>query len=121
MNIIEKYKKRFLRKRRTRAKIFGTSQRPRVSVFRSLRHIYAQIIDDEKGHTLCSASSLELKKDLQGQKLTKTQIAEKVGEVLAKRALEKGIKKVVFDRGPYKYHGRIKALAEMLRKNGLDF
>jgi len=121
MDIQEKYRKKLLRKKRVRAKVFGTSQRPRVSVFRSLRHIYAQIINDEEGKTICAASSLELKKELENKKLTKTQIAEKVGEILAKKALDKGIKKIVFDRGPYKYHGRVKALAEALRKEGLEF
>lgn len=90
--------------------------RLRLSVFRSLKHIYAQIIDDEKGHTLVAASSLGLK--LKGNK---TEVARQVGRVLAEEALKKGIKQVAFDRGPYKYHGRVKALAEGAREGGLEF
>ncbi len=92
------------------------SGRLRLSVFRSLKHIYAQIIDDEKGVTLAAASSLALK--LKGPK---TEVARQVGLALAKEALAKGIKQVVFDRGPYKYHGRVKALAEGAREGGLEF
>ncbi|AEB12445.1 50S ribosomal protein L18 [Marinithermus hydrothermalis] len=103
------------RKFRTRNKI-KRSGRLRLSVHRSLKHIYAQIIDDEKGHTLVASSSLALK--LSG---TKTEVARKVGEDIAKKALEKGITKVVFDRGPFKYHGRVKALAEGAREGGLEF
>lgn len=90
--------------------------RLRLSVFRSLKHIYAQIIDDEKGHTLVAANSLGLK--LKGNK---TEVARQVGRVLAEEALKKGIKQVAFDRGPYKYHGRVKALAEGAREGGLEF
>ena len=90
-------------------------------MFRSLKNIQAQIIDDSKGNTLVAASSLdaELKSKIEGKK--KTEIAEQVGALIAKRATEKGIKKIAFDRGGYKYHGRVKALAEAARKNGLDF
>lgn len=100
---------------RVRNKIKRTG-RLRLSVFRSLKHIYAQIIDDEKGHTLVAASSLALK--LKGNK---TEVARQVGRALAEKALKKGIKQVVFDRGPYKYHGRVKALAEGAREGGLEF
>lgn len=117
MGIKEKYQKRILRKKRTRSRIFGTKERPRVSVFRSLRHIYAQIIDDTEGKTLCSFSSLNLKE----KKGSKKEIAYQVGKKLAEIALAKGIKKVVFDRGCYKYHGRVKSLAEGLREGGLEF
>ncbi len=105
------------RKFRTRNKVKRAAKgKPRLLVFRSLKHIYAQIIDDEKGVTLVASSSLQLK--LTGRK---TDVAREVGKDLAKRALEKGITEVVFDRGPYKYHGRVKALAEGAREGGLKF
>jgi large subunit ribosomal protein L18 len=109
------------RHRRVRAKVIGTALRPRLCAFRSLSHIYAQVIDDSKGHTLVSASTLEpeIKSEAQGK--AKTAEAEMVGSLVAKRALEKGIKQVVFDRGGYKYHGRVKALAEAARQAGLEF
>jgi|UniRef100_A0A7C3WM76 large subunit ribosomal protein L18 len=112
---------RKVRHLRIRKKIYGTPERPRLAVFKSLRYIYAQIIDDTKGHTLVSASSLE--KELRSQlKSTKNMEAAKlVGEVIAKRALEKGIKKVVFDRGGFLYHGKVKALADSARAAGLEF
>ncbi len=106
-------------RRRIRKKIFGTPERPRLSVYRSVKEIYAQIIDDTKGHTLVAASSMD--KDIASAGGTKTEKAERVGEKLAKLALEKGIEKVVFDRGISIYHGRIKALAEGARKGGLKF
>ena len=102
------------RKFRVRNRIKRTG-RLRLSVFRSLKHIYAQIIDDEKGVTLVSASSLALK--LKGNK---TEVARQVGRALAEKALALGIKQVAFDRGPYKYHGRVKALAEGAREGGLE-
>ncbi|GAB4567182.1 MAG: 50S ribosomal protein L18 [Anaerolineae bacterium] len=112
---------RIRRHRRVRKKVFGTATRPRLNVFRSLNHIYAQIIDDERGHTLVSASTLdpELRGALDG--LNKTERARKVGELVAKRALAAGITQVVFDRGGYAYHGRVKALAEASREAGLVF
>ncbi len=112
---------RLRRHRRVRQKISGDGRRPRLAVFRSLNHIYAQVIDDVKGHTLVTASTLdpELKKDTKGK--NKTQRAGLVGELLAKRAKEKGISEVAFDRGGFKYHGRVKALAEAARKGGLKF
>jgi large subunit ribosomal protein L18 len=109
------------RHRRVRVLVQGTAERPRLNVFRSLRHIYAQLVDDTVGHTLVSACTLE--EGLRGElgKLKKTEQAKVVGQALAKRALEKGVKQVVFDRGGYKYHGRVKALAEGARSACLQF
>jgi len=106
------------RHKRVRGKIAGTSQRPRLNVFRSEKHIYAQIIDDTKGVTLCSASSLE--KDFNGSGSNK-EGAQKVGKQVAERAVKSGIENVVFDRGGYIYHGRVKELAEAAREGGLKF
>jgi len=92
-----------------------------LNVFRSLRHIYAQVIDDSQEHTLVSASTIDSEVEAQIQGLTKTERARVVGKVLAERALSQGIKKVVFDRGGYKYHGRVKALADAAREGGLEF
>ena len=103
---------------RVRGKITGTVQRPRLNVYRSLNHIYAQIIDDVKGVTLVAASSVE--KDF-GMAGGNKEAAKKVGELIAKRAAEKGITEVVFDRGGYVYHGRVKELAEGAREGGLKF
>jgi large subunit ribosomal protein L18 len=99
----------------------GTSERPRLSVYRSLKHIYAQVIDDTQGCTLVAASTKdgEVQKELKGK--DKSAQAAVVGEVLAKRAQAAGVKQIVFDRGGYKYHGRVKSLAEAARKGGLDF
>jgi large subunit ribosomal protein L18 len=110
------------RQQRVRQKVKGTQERPRLSVYRSLGHIYAQLIDDLSQKTLLSVSSLnsELGKELT-EKDNKIQIARKVGQYLAKKALEKGIIKVVFDRNRYIYHGRVKALAEGAREGGLKF
>jgi len=114
-------KARRQRHRRVRKRVVGTSQRPRFNVFRSLKHIYAQVIDDTRGHTLAAASTLdpELRDKVKG--LTKTEQAKLVGGLLAKRALKRGVKKVAFDRGGYKYHGRVKSLAEASREGGLEF
>ena len=109
---------RLRRHTRVRGKITGTVQRPRLNVYRSLNHIYAQIIDDVKGVTLVAASSVE--KDF-GMAGGNKEAAKKVGELIAKRAAEKGITEVVFDRGGYIYHGRVKELAEGARKGGLKF
>jgi large subunit ribosomal protein L18 len=106
------------RKRRVRAKILGSAARPRLSVFRSNTHIYGQIINDEEGKTLIAFSDIKIKKEA---KMTKTQIAGTVGEEIAKKALAKKIKTVVFDRNGFMYHGRVKALAEGARKGGLEF
>jgi large subunit ribosomal protein L18 len=112
---------RVRRHKRVRSKVVGTSERPRLNVYRSLNHIYAQIIDDSQGHTLMSISSLDsaLRDTLADR--TKTEQAAEVGKALAERAKQAGITQVVFDRGGYKYHGRIKALAEASREGGLQF
>lgn len=109
------------RHQRIRKSISGNTQRPRLSVYRSLNHMYAQIIDDTTGRTLVSASSLE--KDLKDYKGHKgnTKMASMVGSLIGKKAQSVGIKKVVFDRGGYLYHGRIKALADAARETGLEF
>jgi large subunit ribosomal protein L18 len=106
------------RHRRVRGKVSGTTERPRLNVFRSEKHIYAQVIDDTKGITLCSASSVE--KDFEGSGSNK-EAARKVGKAVAERAVTKGIQRVVFDRGGYIYHGRVKELAEAARESGLIF
>src|SRR5690606_1911367 len=100
------------RQRRIRAKISGTAERPRLNVFRSLNHVYVQVIDDETGHTLVSASTMEadLQSELDGKK--KSEQAAVIGRVLGGRAVDAGIRQVVFDRGGYPYHGRIKAVAD---------
>jgi large subunit ribosomal protein L18 len=109
------------RHRRVRAKLTGSASRPRLCVFRSLNHIYAQVINDEQGHTLVTASTLdpEIKGQTNGK--AKSAQAQLVGSLVAKRALDSGVKEVVFDRGGYQYHGRIKALAEAARQAGLKF
>jgi len=106
---------------RVRRKVSGTSERPRLNVYRSLNHIYAQVIDDTIGHTIVSASTLdsEVKGKLEG--LSKLAQARVVGQVLGKRALEHGVQQVIFDRGGYIYHGRVKSLAEGAREAGLSF
>ena len=109
------------RKRRVRQKISGTTQRPRLSVNRSLKHIYAQIIDDENGKTLAHASSLSPEVRDNGTEGGKTQVAKNVGQLIAEKAKEQQIEGVVFDRGGNLYHGRIKALAEAAREGGLKF
>jgi large subunit ribosomal protein L18 len=109
------------RHRRVRKKVSGTAGRPRLNVFRSLRHIYAQIINDEIGYTLVSVSTTEPEVQEQVAGLDKTAQARLAGRVLAERALAKGVTQVVFDRGGYKYHGRVKALAEASREVGLQF
>ena len=115
---LNNYRMRLIRHKRTRKKVVGTKDRPRLSVFRSLNHIYAQIINDDNGITLLQANSLELKAT---KTQTKTSIAEEVGKLLGQRAKEKKVKKVVFDKNGYKYHGRIKALANSARKEGVKF
>lgn len=109
------------RRQRIRKKISGTNERPRLSVFRSLNHIYAQIVDDTTGKTLVSASTLD--KEFKEVKVNKSNIefAKKVGAMIAEKALNKGIQKVVFDRAGYRYHGCIKALADAAREKGLQF
>jgi len=106
---------------RVRQKITGVTGRPRLSVFRSLNHIYAQVIDDTIGTTLVAASSLDAEIKNASKDETKSALASKVGALLASRAKEKGITEVAFDRGGFKYHGRVKALAEAAREGGLKF
>jgi large subunit ribosomal protein L18 len=111
------------RRIRVRKKIAGTAERPRLNVFRSAKHIYAQLIDDDRGVTICAASTLspEVKKKLEGVQGGKTDAARVVGETIAEKAKALGIEKVVFDRAGYLYHGRVKALAEGARAKGLEF
>jgi large subunit ribosomal protein L18 len=118
--MITETKRNEIRKRihaRIREKLAGTGERPRLNVYRSLNHIYAQVIDDQKGETLVSASTLSLKLKSGGN----VAAAKETGKAVAEKAVEKGIKKVVFDRGGYLYHGRIKALADAAREAGLEF
>jgi large subunit ribosomal protein L18 len=112
---------RKIRHARVRKKVWGTSSRPRLCVFRSLKHIYAQVIDDTSKHTLASASTLDREIKVEAEGKTKKEKAELVGTLIAKRAQDKGIKEVVFDRGGYRYHGRVKVLAEATRMGGLRF
>ena len=109
------------RKLRVRGTVSGTPERPRLTIFRSLKHMYAQVVDDVAGTTLAHASTLA--KDVKpfADEAKKTDAAGKVGETIAKQLLAKGVKKVVFDRNGYMYHGRVKALAEAARKAGLEF
>jgi large subunit ribosomal protein L18 len=110
------------RHRRVRARISGTPDRPRLSVFRSSAHIYAQVIDDTVGHTLCAASDLEEEiRERAGEAATKSAKARVVGQVIAERAKAAGIETVVFDRGGFLYHGRVRAVAEGAREGGLRF
>lgn len=106
---------------RVRHDLAGTPERPRLAIFRSLSHIYAQVIDDSAGHTLAASSDLDadVRKGVTGKK--KSEVASLVGESIAKKAKEKGVESVVFDRGGFKYHGRVKALADAARKGGLNF
>jgi large subunit ribosomal protein L18 len=114
----ERRKKRHLR---VRNKVFGTAERPRLNVFRSSKNIYAQLIDDMAGHTLAAASTLDKEIKEKGVNGGTVDAAREVGKLIAKRAADKGYNKVVFDRGGYIYHGRVKALAEGAREGGLDF
>jgi len=112
---------RLKRKKRIRKKIYGTTQRPRLSVFRSARHIYAQVVDDTAGHTLAAASTMD-KDALSGSKFeNKVEAAKFVGKLVGERAIGKGIKEVIFDRNGFLYHGRIKSLSEGAREAGLVF
>ena len=114
-------KLRNVRHRRVRKKVSGSQEQPRLCVFRSLRSIYAQIIDDTDGRTLVAASSQEANREAGAPISPKTAVSVAVGRMLAQRALERGISRVVFDRGGYKYHGRVKALADAAREGGLQF
>ncbi|MBW1804855.1 MAG: 50S ribosomal protein L18 [Deltaproteobacteria bacterium] len=122
MGVTSRAEARLKRKKRVRKKITGTHERPRLTVYRSLRHIYAQIIDDNAAETLIDASSLskDIKSQTQG-KAGNIEGASIIGKSIAERALKKGIKKVVFDRNGFLYHGRIKALADSAREHGLEF
>ena len=142
MIFLQKRKRRYRRHKRVRAKISGNKMRPRLCVFKSVKHIYAQLVDDENGKTLVAASDLELKEKKKSPKISsrlpgskakdvkkeevkkrtgKVAIAFGVGKLIAEKSLQKKIEKVVFDRGGYKYHGRVKALAEGVREGGLQF
>ena len=119
--MIRKLEKKEIRKRihkRIRRKLSGTTERPRLAVFRSVAHIYAQVIDDVKGETLVSASTVDKSAKTNGGNVA---AAKTIGKLVAERAKEKGIKTVVFDRGGYQYHGRVKALADAAREAGLEF
>ena len=119
--MIRKIEKKEIRNRihrRIRRKLSGTAERPRLAVFRSVAHIYAQVIDDAQGQTLVSASSVDKSGKTKGGNVA---AAKAIGKLVAERAKEKGIKSVVFDRGGYQYHGRIKALADAAREAGLEF
>jgi large subunit ribosomal protein L18 len=119
--LIKKREARVRRHRRVRGRVAGSTERPRLNVFRSETNIYAQVIDDTAGHTLVSASTIDKQIAGQVEGKTKTEAAKIVGQVLAQRAKEAGISRVVFDRGGYRYHGRVAALAEGAREGGLDF
>ena len=118
MSVLTKREARLRRHRRVRGKVAGTAERPRLAVFRSVAHIYAQVIDDAKGVTLVSASSVDKGGKTKGGNVA---AATTIGKLVAERAKEKGISRVVFDRGGYQYHGRIKALADAARAAGLEF
>jgi len=121
VDVAKKRQARLRRHRRVRQVVTGSSERPRVSVFRSLSHIYAQVVDDVAGRTLVCASTLDGQIRGSCAGLSKTEAARVVGRVLAERALASGVTKVVFDRGGYRFHGRVQALAEGAREGGLAF
>lgn len=114
MAVLQKRAHREKRRKRVRRKVFGTPERPRLSVYRSNVHVYAQLVDDERGHTIAAADSREV-----GEAENRKEAARKVGELVARKAADAGIEEVVFDRGGNKYHGRIAALAEGAREGGL--
>ncbi len=119
---INKRAERERRHARLRKRVFGTAERPRLAVYRSHQHIYAQIINDEQGHTLVAASTLEAEVRGAGEEyLGNSDAARKIGERIAQKAREKGIEQVVFDRGGNRYHGRVAALADAAREHGLQF
>ncbi len=117
MTVLTKRQSRLRRRRRVRARIVGTSERPRLSVYRSNRGVFAQLIDDGKGHTVAAVNWIEPEL----RKLSASEQAKKAGELLAERAKAAGVESCVFDRGGYQYHGRVKALAEGAREGGLVF
>lgn len=112
---------RIRRHKRVRRRLHGTAERPRLAVFRSIGHIYAQVIDDDAGHTIASASSRDASIDGEVSGKTKSEQAAVVGRVAAERAKDAGVQNVVFDRGGFRYHGRVRALAEAAREAGLEF
>ncbi len=118
--MLEKDKKRKRRHKRIRTQVEGTEERPRLNVFRSNKHIYGQLIDDKTGFVLVSAKDVDIEKEIKDDQ-RKVGLAFETGKLLAEKSSEKSIKKAVFDRGGYKYHGRVKALAEGARKGGLKF
>lgn len=118
---LDKNQDRVIRHARVRKKVNGTESRPRLCVYRSTNHIYAQLIDDVKGNTLCAASTLEKDVAAKAKDLSKSEAAKVVGKAVAEKALKLGIKEVVFDRGGYLYTGRVQALAEGAREAGLEF
>jgi large subunit ribosomal protein L18 len=117
----EKQRLRLKRHRRVRAKVHGTAETPRLNVYRSLRHIYAQIIDDDRGHTLVAASTVDESYRTTGKTGGDIEAAKAIGQMIAERAIALEINKVVFDRGGFQYHGRVKELADAARKGGLEF
>jgi large subunit ribosomal protein L18 len=117
MTVVTKRQRRLRRRRRVRARVTGTTQRPRLSVYRSNRGVFAQLIDDGKGHTVAAVNWIEPEL----RKLTASEQAKRAGELLAERAKAAGVETCVFDRGGYQYHGRVKALAEGAREGGLVF
>ncbi len=117
MTVVSKRQARLRRRRRVRARIVGTAERPRLSVYRSNRGVFAQLIDDGKGHTVAAVNWIEPEL----RKLTAGEQAKRAGELLAERAKAAGVESCVFDRGGYRYHGRVKALAEGAREGGLNF
>lgn len=119
--MLKRQEKRIRRHKRARFRIAGTKDRPRLCVFRSNQHVYAQLIDDERGKTLLSASDLDLKKTAKVKNAKKSEVSLELGKLLAAKAVEKKIERVVFDRGGYKYHGVVKALADGAREGGLKF
>ena len=118
---VDKNRNRQKRHERVRRKVYGTADKPRLNVYRSLNHIYAQLIDDNNGNTLVAASSLDKEISEKVESISNKETAKLVGELVGKRALEKGIEEVIFDRGGYIYHGRVKELADGAREAGLKF
>ncbi len=118
---VDKNRNRQKRHERVRRKVYGTADKPRLNVYRSLNHIYAQLIDDNNGNTLVAASSLDKEISEKVESTSNKETAKLVGELVGKRALEKGIEEVIFDRGGYIYHGRVKELADGAREAGLKF
>ena len=118
MSVLKRSAARVRRHRRVRERVAGTAERPRLAIYRSLSQIYAQVIDDRTGRTLAASSSLELRG---GPKAAKSEAAKAVGAKIAEKAKAAGVAEVIFDRGGYRYHGRVKALADAARSNGLRF